>query len=535
MQPHSNDICRERAERQHLFISSSNTALKRTKLSLQDKVALSTHALAGSQEHGKKSELAREFGVSRPTVYSAIERVSSVLTSYFDGEKQGSAPVIVKVDKAQLQRAIVALRVMAPNALRPIEDMISILYPGVSVSYGKVQQIVSEAEHRAVEWNSRMDLSKIVVGALDEMYSQGQPVLGGVDLDSGALFTLSLRDSRSGDDWAEELTSCKRQGMQLEIVVKDAAIGIEAGVREVYKDAEQRDDCFHAHYEMGKVLRVLEQRAYGAIAQEEKIRQRIKHLRRTGRGGVRSTLAGRLSMKTFLCNQAIQLHDRFEVAMRMVQEAMEIVELRTGQIRTFEQSQAAIQEAATIIMKLDEPKCRKVGKYIYNRAPGLAKYMIQINQQLQQLTLSYGQESVSIACVFCRLVREFKRKRYTFESRLRKQRLHLLAAVATLRKLLGTQAQVDALLDCVDEIFEHRHRASSAIEGFNAALRPFLYVHKGVSQNFLELFRAYYNLRARKWGRHKGTSAYECLTGEHVNDWLSLLGYPPSSTAAALN
>ena len=55
------------------------------------------------------------------------------------------------------------------------------------------------------------------------------------------------------------------------------------------------------------------------------------------------------------------------------------------------------------------------------------------------------------------------------------------------------------LFASIDMILQNRHRASSAIEGFNAALRPHLYVHKGVTQNFLELFRAYYNLRTRRW------------------------------------
>ena len=79
-------------------------------------------------------------------------------------------------------------------------------------------------------------------------------------------------------------------------------------------------------------------------------------------------------------------------------------------------------------------------------------------------------------------------------------------------------------------MLHQRHRASSAIEGFNAALRPYLYVHKGATQGFLELFRAWFNLRTRRWGRLKGTSAHECLTGEPVHDWLTLLGYPPSPT-----
>jgi hypothetical protein len=78
----------------------------------------------------------------------------------------------------------------------------------------------------------------------------------------------------------------------------------------------------------------------------------------------------------------------------------------------------------------------------------------------------------------------------------------------------------------VHHVVQNRYRASSAIEGFNAALRPFLYVHKGVTQGFLDLFRAYYNLRIRRWGRHKGTSSLELLTGRVVEDWLDVLGYP---------
>ena len=62
----------------------------------------------------------------------------------------------------------------------------------------------------------------------------------------------------------------------------------------------------------------------------------------------------------------------------------------------------------------------------------------------------------------------------------------------------------------------------------NAALRPFLYVHKGVTQGFLELFRAYYNLRTRRWGRHKGTSALASLSDTPFDDWLSELGFAPS-------
>ena len=91
------------------------------------------------------------------------------------------------------------------------------------------------------------------------------------------------------------------------------------------------------------------------------------------------------------------------------------------------------------------------------------------------------------------------------------------------------RAAIDDLRDKVEGLLQTRHMASSAIEGFNATLRSHLYVRKGVNQGFLELFKAWHNLRARRWGRHQGTSAYEILTGNPVSDWLSLLGFPPST------
>ena len=86
------------------------------------------------------------------------------------------------------------------------------------------------------------------------------------------------------------------------------------------------------------------------------------------------------------------------------------------------------------------------------------------------------------------------------------------------------------LLAEVEHLIEKRHRASSAVESFNATLRTYLYARKGVNQGFLNLFQAWYNLHPRRWGRHQGKSAYEVLTGTKVDDWLTLLGFPPEQS-----
>ncbi|MEN8132254.1 MAG: hypothetical protein ABFS45_19165 [Pseudomonadota bacterium] len=254
------------------------TGLHRTALTTSQKIKCAASALAQQQEHGTETRLSQTYGISRPTVYAAGATAQEVLHNHLEPSSSAHCLACVSVDEAQLRRAIVALRVMAPNALRPIEDLIPILYPGVRLSYGKVQGIVVQAERNAHRFNRQTELSGIGSAALDELFSQGDPVLSGIDLDSGYLFALSLCESRSAQDWAEVLHQGKPQGLGLSVVVKDAALGIEAGVREVFPLAEQRDDCFHVLDEMNKVRRRLEQSAYKAIRREEERHAQLKRI-----------------------------------------------------------------------------------------------------------------------------------------------------------------------------------------------------------------------------------------------------------------
>lgn len=500
--------------------------LTRTALTAAQKVAVSAEALARQGSYGEVTRLARAFGVSRPTVYAASTEAGAALARYFDEGATKAAAVQVTVDESHLRRSVVALRTVGPLSLRHIQDLLPILFPGVKPSFGTIQAISAEAERRATVFNEEADLSGISAGALDELYSQGDPVLAGIGLDVGYLFALSHRETRSGADWAEVLRAGKERGLSLDVVVKDAALGIASGVRDVFPEAEQRDDCFHAHYEMGKVARTLERRAYNAIAREQEAEEAVRKVRRTGRGN-RAQALGKLRSARQKCEGAIAAHDRFEGAVQQAQEAMEFVDLDSGRLRTPEDMKVALEDAADQMQINANQKARKIGTYIRNRAPGLVLYVTALATQFHALFPRYGQDAVQLACVIWRLIRDLQNHRWPWDRS--KDERHLIAAFAYLRNLLGTESG-DTLLAQVEAIMQRRHRASSAIEGFNAALRPYLYVHRGVSSGFLELFRAYFNLRTRRWGRFKNTSAHGLLTGEDTTDWLALLGYPPANT-----
>ncbi len=159
------------------------------------------------------------------------------------------------------------------------------------------------------------------------------------------------------------------------------------------------------------------------------------------------------------------------------------------------------KQAAQAITAIDDANCRKLARYLRNRAPGLSLATADLNLRLTELYTMYPARAVVLACMIWRLVGELQAGRTPWQHTERRRQL--LAAFAQLRTLVTSET--DGLLEAVKLRLDKRHRASSAIEGFNAALRPYLYIHKGCTQGFLELFRAYYNLRTRRWGPRKGT------------------------------
>jgi len=506
------------------------SGLTRTDLTTCNKVDLAAASVARQGMYGVVTELAKHFGVSRPTVYSARQQGLEALVGQFDAEVRRHRLGSILIDEPQLERACIALRVMAPNSIRAIEGLIPILYPGVEVSYGKIQGILAEAEAKAAEFNRGVDLSGIRAGAIDEMFSQGDPVLAGVCLDSGFLFALELCETRSAEDWQRTLEAGKSQGLALDVVVKDAAKGIQAGVNAAFPSAEQRDDCFHAQYEMTKVLRQLEQKAYAAISAEMADERAIEKMKASMSGDrtQRRSLDMKLSHARRRCERVLGLHDTFAGLVDEVRDALEIVDLKTGQLGTPEVMEERLNVAASAMQALDDPKCRKVGRYLANRAPGLVLYARELLAALGDLVPTHGDKPLRLACLIERLRHDLGTRWNRW--RRHEDRRHLLGACAMLMHIAGDAAF--PTLQAVRDLLAKRHRASSAIEGFNAALRPHLYVHKGASQGFLNLFRAYYNLRKRRWGRHKGTSAHQCLTGERVDDWPTKLGYRRTRAAA---
>jgi hypothetical protein len=409
--------------------------------------------------------------------------------------------------------------------------ILPLIYPGVSRSFGSIQALLIDAQEKAEQFNKTVDLTSIKSVALDEMYSQNAPVLAGVDLDSGYLHSLELCDGRSSEDWENVLNQAKLQGLDLEVVVKDAAPGIACGVRQVFPAAQQRDDCFHVLYDMNKVRRKIKSHAYKAIECEHNLEKKLAKLKKQEQSGKdkkheigeTQSLYPRAQKK---CLEKIEQFEQFEIAAKLIIESMQYVHPQTGELYSGSRVEGMMRTAANTLKNIEQYHCQKLATYIDNRATGIAYATQALADNLATLTSQHSKSQVAYGCWFLRLIEEIKTQKNA--QRYQKKYQLLQAIYHNLQQELGENMK--DLFDNIKAFLKKRYRASSAIEGFNSVLRPYLYVRKGVSQSFLELFRAWYNLKTRRWGKHKGFSAHECITGQKVDDWLTWIGYPKSAS-----
>ena len=508
--------------------------LDRTSLNSSDKLDLFTKATA-CQAYGDISHLSCEFDISRKTIRKVKEEGISLLSAALTST--GSAKKVT-VDIPQLKRTIISLSMNGVNSIRAIEDSIPLIYPGVTCSFGYIQAVQIQAQANAAAFNNKVDLSAIISAAIDELFCQGDPVLAGIDLDSGFLFSLAHEVFRDGKTWARVLNDAKPQGLVLQHVVKDGAKGMAKGVNDAFPLSEQRDDAFHALYITSKSVFKVEKRAYWLIEQahqlgielnktlKKQINKRNSKKTEDEEQKEIEALKEALDDITEKCSKAVARFDHANNAYRYLHRALSSVHINENvNLMSPTSAKTLLKLSARYLIKSRHPDCNDAARYIKNRLNGLTFATADFYQKQQALCVDYPQDMVALACYFYEYKRSLKKMAQKKHPQVKQK---MLGAFTLIYKAL-TESKADTLMQAVEKSLTKRHRASSAIEGFNALLRPYMYVRKGVSQGFLELFKAWHNLRPRRSGRYKGTSAYETLTGQPVDDWLTILGFPPSN------
>jgi hypothetical protein len=513
-------------------------------------ISIAVPALAGDGVYGEVTRIARNNDVTRQRVYRIREIALDAIEQAFGNER--AVPInTLAVTEEHMKRAVVALRIVLPASIRDIVEVLPILF-GVRWSYGKIQaELIGAGEHAATLL-SDINLASINHLAIDEIFSQGQPVLSGIDLRSGFLTNLAGSPTRSGSEWAELLGSLRdEQKLSPKFTVKDAGTGLAAGVQVTWPECAEWEDLFHPVYEMNKVARSLETAAYGAISRVDKLyerreKERLRAQRLAQKKRPRSakkrralaekkaraesrrrSLGQRIRQARERMDKAISRSDRFERLVYRVRCQLTMTERGSGQLRTSKEVREGVIALAREMSKVGGRRVVKLAVYLENRAPGLSLYLDWVRARLAGVTAEAGgRAAVSAAVRAWHASLEVEQGGPQWDRGPRRDEAQ--AATRHLLAVCGDGAELERVAGLVFPILHERHRASSAIENVHSVLRPYLVVQKSVNQEFLDLFRFYWNTRKRQWGRWKGQSALEVLTGQEHADWLTMLGYPPA-------
>ena len=238
---------------------------------------LALEALAGAET---VSRLAGQHTVSRKFVYRQAAKANEALEAAFSPADCGDEKVLfyLPVTKAWLRQLILGLTLICHSSLRGVVELFGDVF-NCRISVGTVHNVLQAVVAQARSYNEQQDLSGVRIGAHDEIFQSGRPVLAGVDADSTYCYLLSLEDHRDANTWGVRLLELQDQGFQPEATVADAGQGIRAGQALAMPETPCRGDVFHILQTVQSLATFLENRAYatiGATADLERKKARLE-------------------------------------------------------------------------------------------------------------------------------------------------------------------------------------------------------------------------------------------------------------------
>lgn len=480
-------------------------------LPTQTRQQLALDALAGQPV----TELAAQKQVSRKFVYQQLQQAHDALDHAFNpsDDEPGQLLFWLPVTKPWLRQLVLGLTLICHSSLRGVTELLADLldYP---LSVGTVHNILHQAVTDARSVTARQDLAAVRIGAHDEIFQAGRPVLVGADVASTYCYLLSPEEHRDAATWGVRLLELTERGFRPEATIADFASGLRAGQAEALPDVPCRGDVFHALQTATPLVGHLENRAYEAIATRSRLENRQAHTeRRQGRKD--ASLAGQLRYARAAEVSAVVLAEDVAQLIRWLRH--DVLAVRGPDYA----SRCALYDWIVAELRLREPHCphriRPVRCLLENQRDALLAFAKQLDGDLQALA-----EEFSVPTALIEEVRQVLSLASHRPERWQRE------------QGLWTRwgARYGVVRAAVEELLGHVVRASSVIENVNSRLRSYFFLRRHLGQDYLTLLQFFLNHRRFVRSEHPervGKSPAELLTGQSQPHWLELLGYRPFS------
>jgi len=467
---------------------------------------LAVEALAGAET---VSRLAGQHAVSRKFVYQQTAKAEEALNAAFAPAEADDERVLfhLPVTKAWLRQLTLGLTLICHSSQRGVVELLRDVFD-YHISVGTVHNVLQAAVTGARSCNEQQDLCGVRIGAHDEIFQAGRPVLVGLDADSTYCYLLSLEDHRDADTWGVRLLEAQDQGFQPEATVADAGSGLRAGQALAMPEVPCRGDVFHALQTVQSLATFLENRAYGTIGVTADLERKKARLRRRGRS-VRG-VAMKLGHANREQSRAAALADDVAILLAWLRE--DVLSLAGPDHATrhelFDFIVAELQSRESLCSHRIGPVVRALA----NQRDDLLAFAAGLDRDLEIVAAEF-----QVATETARDVLNVEQLAPQSPSRWRRE--------AALRSQLGSR--YFPLSAATSEIARQTVRASSLVENLNSRLRNYFFLRRHLGPDYLALLQFFLNhrrfLRSERPER-VGKSPAELLNGSSHPHWLEMLG-----------
>src|SRR5262245_4871378 len=467
---------------------------------------LALQVLAGSQP---VAQLARQHQVSRQFLYRQADTAQLALEQAFDPPPSAEEVLFhLPVTQSWLRQLILALVLSCHSPYRGIIALLRVLFD-TKTSLGTVHNVVQAAVTRARPINASYDLTGVRVGAHDEIFQAGHPVLVGVDTASTFCYLLSQEEHRDADTWGMRLLELAECGFAPEAVVADFGSGLRAGQGLALPHVPCRGDVFHLVRDLEQAVTYLENRAYEALAASARLEWQRSGERRGGRAG--QVVDRPLGPARAECDAAVALADDVRTLGQWLRHDV-LALAGPGHADRLLLYDFIVEELRARVAACPH-RLGPLYRTLKERRDELLAFAGGLDEELGRMAAAWG------------VAPEGLRRLLNARCRDRRDPGRWSEEAAARHQLRGWYEPV---CRAVDALIAGTVRASSVVENLNGRLRTYFGLRRHLGADYLELLRFYLNHRVLERSERperRGKTPAELLTGAAHGHWLELLGF----------
>lgn len=481
----------------------------RNSLNLSTRLEIGCLVAQNKGVYGYVTALSLKYWVSRWFIYFSCYHLWLSVLQYAEGaESVGLAPV-----NRSLEEKIFCLYLETHSSLEGIQRVLATL-DGHKMGIGRISEVLTKAG-RVLPIRDQGGQEKLWVLLIDEIFTQGMPILVSVDASSCYIYEIRLASNCNQATWKESLKALGVSEGDC-LIVGDQGKGLRCAAEAcgVYQS-----DHFHALKPFKKLLGDLEKRAYAAIEREWKEEKEVQKAPQ----GQKHPTQKQGEFCTMACEQAITNHEQYRYLLRELQMALEWIDWQQGRFKSKEEIEQQIEGVLALMSELAifdlEEKIASFKKLL----PDLLTYLQNQATIEAQLKLLFSEEIYYQA-----FLRGYAAKQRAYRIKSTWGQKYFLKDAhfwqEALKEDLGEEAFKE-ISSQAEKLLDSMVRASSIVEMINSLLRPYLdQARSQITQERLNLIRFFLNRSIFRRGKRQGSSPLQLLTGRSSpNCWIEEL------------